>query len=1709
MSLHTVSNQVFRFLQTSANVITTTDTTGNTNQDITEPTIIDSATHDVLKNFIDNTAVLTAVGPSTATVSEQELLSDLQNYVKTTGSNITGILNFEGDYAYITFPDDSKQVTGYTNLKDNILLSVNNQTQYITSDGIGKTYIPILNVDGQLNINDSGLAISKISNLQSTIDGFNSTFTTHTDQITEINNTLPIIKTNVSISQNDILNLQAADRLLQSQITNNINNINLNTNNISVLDTARSIIETVNAVQDRDISELQTHIGYLQNQADTSSFNIASNTTNITQNSSNISNLQNDVQSINSHLLMIDTIDLNLQTKITENNINTLTKFSQIDNNILINSNNIQNCNQNILNNTNDITTINNEIAIIDQSITDIQATDMLLQAQINNNKTSIDNINIVVEILPVHSNQILSLENAGILYASEIANIVNTTQPNINAFNRLNVSYLADGSINNIELQTLAGIDTTQTIQHQIDGVKASVSTLSGLENIDLSSIQNLQGNITTIQTALAQLNSTDNTQATFNNNIQNQVSQNTTSITNLNNWNTTQNTLNIDLQNQITTNLNNTNFSITGLNTSLNSVIANEVSVINNSIAALQVSDSQILSNVNSQITGINHSISTIQAMDTSQNNSITSLNNLITNNETSTEIQFNNINELIVAAQANVNSNTTDIINLKQQNVIQESINNTNSNSISSNTSGLNTITTVNIPTIYSNIANNTTNIINLTNTANIQNATNTNTQAQITAAANSITALQGRLTADEANISNSSSLITGLSTGLQTANNNISTISGKLATDETNIANLQTANSVNAAIISLKQNIINISNKLLSSNVDYSTSPLQYIDIGSPLQATLTNINNTLAGNSTNLTTINTNLNVLNNADIQHTNLIETLNNNIMTINSTKQNNINSTNLLDSKLVFIDSLTSPLSDVITLFDAELAILNSNKQSNINSSNKLLSYYVDYTASPLQYVDINSSLNTTLTGITNSISTLQGLQAGDMNSFADIDHNFDVVDASIATKQNIISAVNLLDTSFLGNGTMSNTKFDYLKNINMDVQAQINSLTSGLSSVAPSVSYDPLTQITTIVNTTHLNALTFPDSSVQNTGYTSAKDGELILSKTKLTNISYDSVLGTTIINPVYINNLQGTTINTINSNIASKQNQINSSNKLLSSNVDYESSPLQYIDITSGLSSTLAGINSNISSLQQYDQSQINKNTGFSNDIMTLYSTKQNSISSANKIDASNIGFGSITNIVLDYLKNVSSDIQGQFNTLTTNQNGFASSSTITALNNNISSIQAKQISDEENIISINNLIMATNLTSTIDFNVILGSIGSNTETCQDLTSYINDLMTSRTNNEANIATLTWNQQNDEANITTLQNSLTSDEAIITSHTLFINTINTNITSLFNSRTIDEVNINSLLQSRISDEASIGTINTNIASLQTSKTSVEANISSAQTDIVSLKASRVTDEATLATQTTSINSINTSITSLNNSRTTDEANIATAQADITSLKASRTTDEANIATAQTDITSLKASRTTDEATIASHTTSIGTINTTLTTMPTLAGTNTFTNTNTFTKGIIGPAASISYTVGMIGYTAQVFGDKANFAITTNQIVTPNNTATSIGIGVYIVCMYINSQPSNNTGTVNFLTTGLSTSASAYVGGIPAISTMGTFSLPATVNSRITGGITYPLTVTTAQSYFLLMNCSFTGAMTLQLLSTACYFTYTRVA
>ena len=155
-----------------------------------------------------------------------------------------------------------------------------------------------------------------------------------------------------------------------------------------------------------------------------------------------------------------------------------------------------------------------------------------------------------------------------------------------------------------------------------------------------------------------------------------------------------------------------------------------------------------------------------------------------------------------------------------------------------------------------------------------------------------------------------------------------------------------------------------------------------------------------------------------------------------------------------------------------------------------------------------------------------------------------------------------------------------------------------------------------------------------------------------------------------------------------------------------------------------------------------------------------------------------------------------------------------------------------------------------------------------------------------------------------------------------------------------------------------------------------------------------------------------------------------------------------------------------------------------------------------------------GIIGPTATLTYTSDMIGYTVQKNGTAVNFNVISGTIYNLHTSSGTNGVtlapGIWIVTLYVNFQPPAAAATVNFTTTGLSTDGVTpytYVGGIGAVSVSGTFSIPNTANSRVTGSITLTM-VSDGSTYYQLINMTHTFA-TMSCLATQCFFKATRIA
>ncbi len=69
-----------------------------------------------------------------------------------------------------------------------------------------------------------------------------------------------------------------------------------------------------------------------------------------------------------------------------------------------------------------------------------------------------------------------------------------------LNAGNKLPLISVGNGDITSNELSTLAGIITTETMQHQLDMMKTNMQSLTGLQDIAITDINNLETSVATI---------------------------------------------------------------------------------------------------------------------------------------------------------------------------------------------------------------------------------------------------------------------------------------------------------------------------------------------------------------------------------------------------------------------------------------------------------------------------------------------------------------------------------------------------------------------------------------------------------------------------------------------------------------------------------------------------------------------------------------------------------------------------------------------------------------------------------------------------------------------------------------------------------------------------------------------------------------------------------------------------------------------------------------------------------------------------------------------------------------------------------------------------------------------------------------------------------------------------------------------------------
>jgi len=153
-------------------------------------------------------------------------------------------------------------------------------------------------------------------------------------------------------------------------------------------------------------------------------------------------------------------------------------------------------------------------------------------------------------------------------------------------------------------------------------------------------------------------------------------------------------------------------------------------------------------------------------------------------------------------------------------------------------------------------------------------------------------------------------------------------------------------------------------------------------------------------------------------------------------------------------------------------------------------------------------------------------------------------------------------------------------------------------------------------------------------------------------------------------------------------------------------------------------------------------------------------------------------------------------------------------------------------------------------------------------------------------------------------------------------------------------------------------------------------------------------------------------------------------------------------------------------------------------------------------------TLASNVILQTTQPTNTDGYLGYTNKV---NANVTATLTTGVFANMTSgAGLGViqpGVYIFSINIFNTKSAATGDITNIQVGISTSATAQVGGFQAY-VMGHQTYTTSSTDQIVGVISYTFSVPTATNYYLNQFSTFTGAMSLTT-TTISWCQYTRIA
>jgi hypothetical protein len=155
-------------------------------------------------------------------------------------------------------------------------------------------------------------------------------------------------------------------------------------------------------------------------------------------------------------------------------------------------------------------------------------------------------------------------------------------------------------------------------------------------------------------------------------------------------------------------------------------------------------------------------------------------------------------------------------------------------------------------------------------------------------------------------------------------------------------------------------------------------------------------------------------------------------------------------------------------------------------------------------------------------------------------------------------------------------------------------------------------------------------------------------------------------------------------------------------------------------------------------------------------------------------------------------------------------------------------------------------------------------------------------------------------------------------------------------------------------------------------------------------------------------------------------------------------------------------------------------------------------------TFTGVITTNAGIIGPSTSIAYDSNTIGHR-NIINGIGSISIGTGTITTISSGFT-IPIGVFVVTAHVDNTYSNVAGVLNSLNICVSTSSGSNTGNLINIPSTITSNIPS--GGTISGTVTYILTNTSSQTYYLNETITFSTFTSVSSSSTS-YVSYMRIA